>query len=232
MLRTVCDTLRKTQVGGHPSDTIEGKSSPANCLVMDVKGIRLELYAKREVTLGREIPDSDVSAAIPEGADDVGKNKFISSVHARLEHLGNCVRVNNMPRTPSRNNPMTMTYMYLNNKVVPTEGTVFVEDVVLGFAYSIHWNARVQRNLDGNNANTVSCLVLNYAGWASLYKVFVWPCCDLKAVDSRLPNWRIKYQSGENGSEGAFYVTTSNGENVYLNTALSVVDGVPISVRS
>ena len=76
----------------------------------------------------------------------------------------------------------------------------------------------------------ISSLVLNYPACNDLYKIFVWPSSRLKAVDSRLPNWRITYQTGAHGSEGAFYVTTSAGRSIYLKQGQSVVENVEVKI--
>ena len=71
---------------------------------------------------------------------------------------------------------------------------------------------------------------MNYPACNDLYKIFVWPNCRLKAVDPQLPNWRIAYQNGAHGSEGAFYVTTADGRSVYLNPQRSVIEDVAVKI--
>ncbi len=86
---------------------------------------------------------------------------------------------------------------------------------------------------DGCAARGVSSMVLAYPGWTKQYKVFVWQCCVLKQVDPRLPDWRVVYQSGAQGSEGAFYLLTSQGQCVYLQPGKEIEEnGIAMSVEA
>ncbi len=217
MLQTVSDSIQ----GNWRSNAIEGEPFITERLVMEINDVRLELESKRDVVVGRMTPNSDVSVQIPKGCMDEGLNGCISRVHARLEHLGETVRIRNLCRTPRT---------YVNGKEVPEDGKTFAENVELGFSYDVRWKCRVQKRMNDAGVETISSLVMNYPACNDLYKIFVWPSCRLKAVDSRLPNWRITYQSGAHGSEGAFYVTTSAGRSIYLNPQQLVVENVEVKI--
>ena len=216
MLQTVSASIH----GNQRSNAIAGEPFIAERLVVEINDVRLELESKRNVVVGRVTPNSDVSVQIPKGCKGEDLNGCISRVHARLEHLGETVRIKNLCRTPRT---------YVNGKEVPEDGKTFAENVELGFSYDVRWKCRVQKRMNDAGVETISSLVMNYPACDDLYKIFVWPGCQLKAVDPRLPNWRIAYQNGAHGSEGAFYVTTSDGRSVYLNQQLSVIEDVAVT---
>ncbi len=230
MLQTVCDSIH----GERRSNTISGEPFIAEYIVVEINNVRLELESKRDVILGRTRSTADVSMVIPEGCMDEAKRKAlcgnISKQHARLEHLGGVVRIMSMPRTPSVQNPTTLTSTYLDKEKITVEGKVFTDDAELGVSSDVWWKCRVQKEMNDAGVDKIVATVLNYPACNELYKVFVWPNCRLKTVDSRLPNWRITYQAGAHGSEGAFYVTTAKGKSMYLNPQLSVVEDVPVYV--
>lgn len=228
MLRTAYDSIH----GDRRSNAIEGEPFIAERLVMEINDVRLELESKRDVVLGRTKSTADVSMAIPEGCMDESKRVAlcgnISKKHARLTHLGGAVRVMAMPRRSSVQNPTTMTSTYLGEETVTLDGKMLTKDTDLGISSDILWKCRVQKEDDGGVEKILS-LVLNHPACNWVYKIFVWPDCRLKAVDPRLPDWRISYQAGAHGSEGAFYVRTSAGRCVYLKPGQAVVEDVPVN---
>jgi hypothetical protein len=224
---------------GMQLDAIIGKPFIAASLVLEIKDVRLELETKREVILGKTKSTADVSMGIPEKYMDetnrVDLNKYISREHARLEHLGETVQIKPLPRKPTHNpknpqndNESPITLTYLNGDRLSLNGQIFSDDVELWFSSMVRWKCRVQKRMNDAGVEKISSLVLNYPSCNDLYKIFVWPSCRLKAVDSRLPDWRIAYQAGAHGSEGAFYVTTSTGRSIYLNPQQSVVENVAV----
>jgi hypothetical protein len=217
MLQTVSASIH----GNQRSNAIAGEPFIAERLVVEINDVRLELESKRNVVVGRVTPNSDVSVQIPKGCQDEDLNGCISRVHARLEHLGETVRIKNLCRTPRT---------YVNGKEVPEDGKTFAENVELGFSYDVRWKCRVQKRMNDAGVEAISSLVMNYPACNGLYKIFVWPSCRLKAVDPRLPNWRIAYQNGAHGSAGAFYVTTSDRRSIYLNPQRSVIEDVAVKI--
>ena len=238
MLRTMRDTLLMTQVTDRPSfgkQHVEGEPYPAERLVLKFKSACLELCAKRDVILGRVQPNSDVVVTIPAGAmeerqrqDECGK---ISRAHSRLEYRGDTVRLKNLSGT---------NRTYVDGREVPVDGMEIKRDADVGFSSDVSWRMRVQTCTgrlrlpccDGCNAHGVKSVVLEYPGWTALYKVFVWECCELARVDSRLPNWRVVYLHGAQGSEGAFYLLMENGRIIYLSPNQEITDnGVEMAVE-
>ena len=230
MLRTACDSIH----GERRLNTISGEPFIAERLVLMINNVQLELESKRDVILGRTRTTADVSMVIPEGCMDAEKRRVlcgnISKQHVRLEHLGGAVRIMSMPRTPSKENLTTMTSTYLGKEKVLLEGKVFTDDAELGVSSDVQWKCRVQKEMNDAGVDKIAAIVLHYPACNELYKVFVWPNCSLKAVDPRLPNWRIAYQAGAHGSAGAFYVTTASGKSMYLNPQLSILDDVALRV--
>ncbi|MBP5670802.1 MAG: hypothetical protein J6X49_00295 [Victivallales bacterium] len=222
---------------------IEGTPWPTERIMLGLNGVQLELYAMKKATLGRVTQYkvtkySDVVVTIPQGCPDEEKRReqeekpTLSCIHTELKWRGDAVRVKNMSR-------IGMTY--INEKEIPGEGTDITGDVELGFSWEVRWQARVQKCTgrlqlpccDGCAACGISSMILAYPGWTKLYKVFVWQCCVLRQVDSRLPNWRVVYQSEAQGTEGAFYLLTDNGRCIYLQPDQEIVeDGGVMSVKS
>lgn len=236
LLETVRNTLDSEKTRGFPQ--IEGTPWPTERIMLELNGVRLELYAMKKATLGRVTPNSDVVVKIPQGCPDEEKRReqsekpTISRTHAKLEWRGDSVLVQNVS---------TIVMTYVNGKEVPEKGTVVTGDVELGFSWNVRWQARVQKCTgrlhlpccDGCAAHGVSSMVLAYPGWTQLYKAFVWQCCMLRQVDSRMPDWRVVYQYGAQGSEGAFYLLTNQGRCMYLQPDREIVeDGVAMCVKS
>ena len=230
LLQTALDTLRPKKT---PNLLIEGTPYPAKRLMLEVNGVRLELYAMVKATLGRGAPNSDVSVTIPEGAvEEKTRQKWCESIsgrHAMLEWLGDTVRIQDLDSTNG---------MYVNQERQPSKETVFAGDARFRFSWDVRWQARVHACMkhcqlpccDGCSARNVAALSLVYPGWTALYKLFIWECCGLKHVDTRLPDWRVVYRGGE---EGAFYLLTSNGRYLSLRPGQKITeDDIVMSVKN
>lgn len=236
LLETVRDMLRSEKTDGLLQ--IKGTPWPTERIKLELNGVQLELYAMKKATLGRATPNSDVSVKIPQGCPDDEKRRkqeqkpTLSRIHTMLEWRGDAIHVEN-----KSNYCMT----YVNEKEVPITGMNFKGDVELGFSWDVRWQAHVHSCTghlrlpccDGCAARGVSSMVLAYPGWTQQYKVFVWQCNVLRLVDSRLPDWRVVYQYGAQGSEGAFYLLTSRGQCVYLQPDNDIEeDGIVMSVKA
>ena len=212
----------------------DGTPCPAKRLNLEIKGIRLELITKTFTLLGRDARQSDIIVKIPNGAmaEAVRKtlNASISGKHVELEYSGNTVRIRNLGRNST----------YIRGRMLPDGWTALTGDADIGFGEDVHWRVRVQQCAGRQRlvccnecpARKVSSLSLDYPGWISLYKVFVWQCCELDKVDSRLPAWRIVYQRPTKEAEGAFCLVTERGKCIYLASGQAFVEsGIEIDVQ-
>ena len=224
-----------------------GKPYPAERLVLKFRDIQLELYARRDVVLGREPSMSDVIVRIPKGAMGEEMRKklcdCISGRHAQLKQDGDAVWFKDLHSSNG-------TYIkavnaandsYKEDDKISSEGMMLKKDEIVGFSSDVSWKVRVQTCTgwsrlscrEGCHARGVKSVILEYPGWTALYKVFVWPCCELNKVDSRLPDWQIGYQDDAQGKIGAFYLLIGKKKFIYLQPEQKIMeDGIEVIVKN
>ena len=198
---------------------IGGEPYPTDHLMVKINNIMLEIYSKHQLTLGRSTFTADVSVEIPSGCMDDEKREelccCIGRKQSQLEYLGETIQIKKVLGAKN--------ITYVDEKDVPVKGIKFKNNVKIGFSSDVSWEAKVQKtvqpNVEGEVKGHISALVLYYPSCEELYKLFVWPCCNLKDVDERLPKWRIAYKGIKQSPlpQGAFYVITENNECFFLN---------------
>ncbi len=216
---------------------------PAEQLVLQFQDMRLELYSKRDVVLGRERKKSDVVVRIPKGAMKEERRKdlctCISGRHAQLTLKRGKVVLKDLKSTNGTYIESTHG-VKVEKKIIPSTGQDIKGDTGIGFSWDVTWKMRLQECAGklqlpcckGCDAQDVRSVILEYPGWDALYKVFVWPCCELKKVDSRLPDWRVVYKDGEQGAKGAFYLLTDDKRIINLGPGQKIVEnGVEVVVE-
>ena len=189
---------------------VRGNPYPADRLLLEWNGIRLLLFGKKHLKLGRAPGLCDLVVRTTGGGHLGPKdypNNTVSRLHAELLYGGDCVQLFDKSSYGT----------YIGGRRPDSAGLPIPESATIEFG-DIHWQMEQQfcRMRQGHTicrtciASRVKAMTFTRKDREPEYYLLVWQCCELGRVIPELSDWTVFFR------DNSFFIRTPEQNFYYL----------------